>query len=148
MSLALLFHYLMLNMFRMLIHPSSGAYDLFVESNTTHELTQLISRKLLRMDVLISKTCWALNNEIIKQLTSSWSIFIRLLLCIKCWDSWWWTVDLSETCRVLCQNKFEKWCISLAFIIRISHNARSSEWQRAWLNNLTRVQWRNKRTTS
>ena len=31
MSLALLFHYLMLNMFRMLIHPSSGAYDLFVE---------------------------------------------------------------------------------------------------------------------
>ena len=31
MSLALLFHYWMLNMFRMLIHPSSGACDLFVE---------------------------------------------------------------------------------------------------------------------
>jgi len=31
MSLASLFHYLMLNMFRMLIHPSSGACDLFVE---------------------------------------------------------------------------------------------------------------------
>jgi len=31
MSLALLFNYLMLNMFRMLIHPSSGAWDLFVE---------------------------------------------------------------------------------------------------------------------
>ena len=31
MLLALLFHYLMLNMFRMLIHPSSGACDLFVE---------------------------------------------------------------------------------------------------------------------
>jgi len=31
MSLALLFHYLMLNMFRMLIRPSSGACDLFVE---------------------------------------------------------------------------------------------------------------------
>jgi len=31
MSLALLFHYLMLNMFRMLIYPSSGACDLFVE---------------------------------------------------------------------------------------------------------------------
>ena len=30
MSLASLFHYLMLNMFRMLIHPSSGACDLFV----------------------------------------------------------------------------------------------------------------------
>jgi len=31
MSLALLFHSLMLNMFRMLIHPSSEACDLFVE---------------------------------------------------------------------------------------------------------------------
>ena len=31
MSLALLFHYLMLNMFRMLMHPSSGACDLFLE---------------------------------------------------------------------------------------------------------------------
>jgi len=31
MSFAFLFHYLMLNMCRMLIHPSSGACDLFVE---------------------------------------------------------------------------------------------------------------------
>ena len=31
MSLDLLFHYLMLKMFRMLVHPSSGACDLFVE---------------------------------------------------------------------------------------------------------------------
>ena len=31
MSLSLLFLYLRLNMFRMLIHPSSGACDLFVE---------------------------------------------------------------------------------------------------------------------
>ena len=28
MSLALLFHYLLLNMFRMLVHPSPGACDL------------------------------------------------------------------------------------------------------------------------
>ena len=31
MSLALLFHYLMVNMFRMLVNPSLGACDLFVE---------------------------------------------------------------------------------------------------------------------
>ena len=31
MSLALLFHYLMLNTFRMLIHTFSGACDLFAE---------------------------------------------------------------------------------------------------------------------
>jgi len=36
MSLAFLFHYLMLNMFRMLIHLSSGDCDLFVE--LFHEL--------------------------------------------------------------------------------------------------------------
>ena len=31
MPLAFLFHYLMLNVFRMLVHPSSGACNLFVE---------------------------------------------------------------------------------------------------------------------
>jgi len=31
MSPALLFHYLLLNMFRMIIHPTSGACDLFDE---------------------------------------------------------------------------------------------------------------------
>ena len=31
MSLAFLFNYFMINMFRMLIHPSSEACDLFVE---------------------------------------------------------------------------------------------------------------------
>jgi hypothetical protein len=31
MLLALLFHYLLVNMFQMLVHPSSGTCDLFVE---------------------------------------------------------------------------------------------------------------------
>jgi len=105
MSLALLFHCLMLNVFRTLIQPSSGACDFFVEllhglycsvtievfalaylfsgeclivtcvvvlesvflqilaaalslkSNIIHEVTQQISRKLLRMNVLTSETC-------------------------------------------------------------------------------------------
>ena len=39
------------------------------------------------MDVLTSETCWALNNEIIKQVTSSWSLFTQhnwsILLFIK-----------------------------------------------------------------
>ena len=33
--------------------------------------------------------------------------------------SWWWTVDMSETCKSTLSNKFEKYCISLAFIIRL-----------------------------
>ena len=77
-------------MFRMLIHPSSGACDLFDElfhglycsgsNNTTHEITHQISRKLLRMDVLTSETCRAVNNEIIKQMASSWSLFVQVRL--------------------------------------------------------------------
>jgi len=31
------------------------------------------------MEVLTSETCWAVNNEIIKQVTSSWSLFIQPL---------------------------------------------------------------------
>ena len=30
------------------------------------------------MDVLTSETCWTLNDEIIKQVTSSWSLFTQL----------------------------------------------------------------------
>ena len=67
MSLAFLFPYLMLNMFRMLIHPSS--------------IVQHISCKLLKMDVLTSETWWALNNEIKKQVISSSSLFIQLSRC-------------------------------------------------------------------
>ena len=53
--LILLLLYSVLSMFRMLIHPSSGACD--IEPDTTHEVTQRISRKLLRMDVLTYETC-------------------------------------------------------------------------------------------
>jgi len=31
------------------------------------------------LDVLTSETCWAVNNETIKQVTSSWSLFIQLI---------------------------------------------------------------------
>ena len=48
------------------------------QGNTTHEITQHISRTLLRIAVLTFETCWALNNEIIKQVTSNWSILIQL----------------------------------------------------------------------
>jgi len=108
----------MLNVFRMLVQPSSGACDLFVVlfhvlccsgsmcvgvtvwfglgvvvslCRPNHTLTsthiepeqhnpwnnKTNSRKLLKMDVLTFETLWALNNEIIKQVTSSWSIFIQ-----------------------------------------------------------------------
>jgi len=44
-------------------------------------------------------------------------------------NSWWWTEELSETCRVLFQKKFEKLVHLVGFIIRIYHDARSPERQ-------------------
>jgi len=35
------------------------------------------------MDVLTFETCWAVNGEIIKRVTSSWSIFIQLSLLFR-----------------------------------------------------------------
>ena len=43
--------------------------------NTWNKST--IIRKLLKMDILTFETCWVVNSEIIKQVTSSWSIFIH-----------------------------------------------------------------------
>jgi len=95
----------------MLIHPFSGACDLFVElfhglycsgsmwvgvtlwfgwcgvvsgCRLKPEITQQISCKLLRMDVLTSETCWAVNNEIKTQVTSSWSLFNSVWLASSC----------------------------------------------------------------
>jgi len=42
-------------------------------------------------------------------------------------NSWWWTEELSETCRVYSKNKFVKLVHLVGFIIRIYHDARSPE---------------------
>ena len=72
-----------LNMFRTLIYPSSGACDFVVElphrsscsqfvlcspnkQRTENKTTDVVihqhSRKLLKMDILMSETCWAHNK--------------------------------------------------------------------------------------
>ena len=52
-------------------------------------------------------------------------------------NSWWWTEELSETCRVSSKNKFEKLVHLVGFIIRIYHDARSPERQMRDLSFLT-----------
>jgi len=94
MSLALLFHYLMLNMFRMLIHPSSGDCDLFVE--LFHGVYCSVRIEVIALERLFSGECSvvtcvfvlesvflqilaaAMSYEIIKKVTSSWFLFIQL----------------------------------------------------------------------
>ena len=83
-------------LFRMLIHPSSGACDLFVE--LFHGLycsgSMCVGVMLwfwlgwcgIRMQAkLTSETRWALNSEIIKQVTYGWSLFIQL---VSDWLDW------------------------------------------------------------
>ena len=57
-------------------HTVTPTYIEPEQYNTWNKST--ISRKLLKMDVLTFETCWAVNSEIIEQVTSSWSIFIQL----------------------------------------------------------------------
>jgi hypothetical protein len=40
------------------------------------------------------------------------------LLSVQWINSWWWTDELSETCRVSCQNKFEKLVHLIGFNIK------------------------------
>ena len=73
---------LLLNMFRMLIHPSSGvvvqpALGYHITNNQSRYITPThlksahynlhsnapSNRKLLKMDVLTSETCWAVDNK-------------------------------------------------------------------------------------
>ena len=79
MSLALLPHYLLLNMFRMLIHPSSGACDLFDE---------LFHGLYCSGSMCVGVTVWFGLGGVVSvcrlkpaygyHTTSSWSIFIQL----------------------------------------------------------------------
>ena len=82
MSLALLFHNLLLNMFRMLVHPSSGACDLlWIYFMCCVELVRCVLVLRCGSAGVVwypYAGFWAVNNEIIKQVTSSWSVFIQL----------------------------------------------------------------------
>jgi hypothetical protein len=75
--------------------------------------------------------------------THQWNILILLYSCLQTCvtytvaectvrNSWWWTEELSETCRVSFPNKFEKLVHLVGFIIRnlsrytaTCHDARS-----------------------
>ena len=86
MSLALLFHYLMLNMFQMLIHPSSGACDLFVE--LFHGLYCSVRTEVFALAYLFSGECLVVMCVVVLE-----SVFLQMLaaavsygysLCVVC----------------------------------------------------------------
>ena len=61
---------------------------------------------------LLSRTIWPCSTAVYKPV---WHI---PLLSVQWINSWWWTDELSETCRVSYQNKFVKSVHLIAFIIK------------------------------
>ena len=72
MSLAFLFHYLMFNMFRMLINPSSGACDLFIE--LFHGLYFCIGIEVFVLAYLFSGECLIVTCVVVLE-----SVFLQIL---------------------------------------------------------------------
>ena len=72
MLLALLFHYLMLNMFWMLIHPSSGACNLFVE--LFHGLYCSVRIEVFTLAYLFSGECLVVTCVVVLE-----GVFLQIL---------------------------------------------------------------------
>ena len=81
MSFALLFLYLMLNMFRMLIHPSSGACDLFVE--VFHDLHCSIRIEVIALACLFSGECLVVTCVVVLE-----SVFLQILAAAVSYGYW------------------------------------------------------------
>jgi len=75
MSLALLVHYLMLKMFRMLIHPSSGACDLFVE--LFHGLYSSVRIEVFELAYLFSGECLVVTCVVVLE-----NVFLQILAAV------------------------------------------------------------------
>ena len=84
----------------------------------------------------VIQVCWQLASCQQSCVTCTSSILILLASCqqtcvtytiavctVK--NSWWWKEELSETCRVSFQNKYERLVRLVGFIIRIYHVAQS-----------------------
>jgi len=81
MSLALLFRYLMLNMFRLLIHPSWGACDLFVE--LFHGLYCSVKIEVCALAYLFSGGCLVVTCLVVSE-----SVFLQILAASVSYGYW------------------------------------------------------------
>jgi len=69
------------------------------KNNKTNVVIQQNSRKLLMMNILMSETCWA-HKKWNKIASENKFTSPTYCVCTVLKYSWWWTVGLSETCRV------------------------------------------------
>jgi len=81
MPLAFLFHNFMLNMFRMLIHPSSGACDLFVE--LFHGLYCSVRLEVFALAYLFSGKCLVVTCVVVLE-----SVLLQILAATVSYGYW------------------------------------------------------------
>ena len=91
--------------FGQFVCPSSGVYSLY-----THQW--YTSYRFV--DSFRTGPRWNCSS-ILVLLKSLWHI---PLLSVQWINSWWWAEELSETCRISCQNKFVKLVHLVGFIIK------------------------------
>ena len=84
--------------------PLSIIRSLFTEHSAMVDVV-LVCRQL-------SSRTWSCSKAVYKPV---WHI---PLLSVQWINSWWWTEELSGTCRVSCQNKFVKLVHLVGFIIK------------------------------
>ena len=89
--------------FEQLLCPSSGVYSLYTQQWYTSYRFVDSSRAV---------PSWSCSKAVYKPV---WHI---PLLSVQWINSWWRTEQLSETCRVSCQNKFVKLVHLVGFIVR------------------------------
>jgi len=70
--------------------------------------------------VYVIQVCRQLSSR--TRMVPSWScskaVWHMPLMSVQWTNSWWWTDELSETCRVSCQNKFVKLVHLVGFITK------------------------------
>jgi hypothetical protein len=115
------------------VHPD---IFLMIKANKTHCFSTLFGKELymFRTDLLyiirslntVLKAVGICHNSYVDCLLTRLGWNTYLLLWIQYRDSWWWTVNLSETCRVLYQimlrNSASRWILLLEHLRKSVQN--------------------------
>jgi hypothetical protein len=131
---------------RQFLCPSSGVYSLYTQQWYTSYRFVDSFRVGPRWSLVQSWSC----TKLILSWNSTCSILVLLESCLQTcvtyipllsvqWiNSWWWTDELSETCRVSWQNKFVKLVHLVGFITKVRYRVhrnsvrplRNASWRR------------------
>ena len=79
---------------------------------TVHSAMVYVIKLSSRTRMELKKPSWSCSTVVYRPV---WDI---PLLSVQWINSWWWTEELSERCRVSCQNKFVKSVHLVGFIIK------------------------------